>query len=117
MGSRQALSLSLPHVRVDWQYLLLDGLQRSYALPLSGLPALLREDSVIERFTVGQVPVPQGGYLVRDARLRSRHTRFGWRSPWMPGASAYYATREEAELLAAWLRDKAAGYPLQSFIQ
>lgn len=63
------------------------------------------------RFTVGHVPVPEGGYLVRDGLLRPKPTRFGRRSSWQPGASAYYTTREDAEALAMWLRDRAAGYP------
>lgn len=67
------------------------------------------------RFVVCHVPVPDGGYCVRDTwalpvRLHARgvlYNRYERRSP----HSSYYAAEDEAIAVAQWLTERAAGYP------
>lgn len=67
-----------------------------------------------ERFTVICVPVPAGGYCVRDNRARpipliAFGQRFATRHQ---PHSRYYDTAEEAMAVACWLADRAARYPV-----
>lgn len=65
------------------------------------------------RFEVIYVPVPQGGYCMRDNGTLRCLAIGGQRYNTMRNPhSSYYATREEASAIATWLVERAAGYPL-----
>lgn len=63
------------------------------------------------RFEILHVPVPAGGYCVRDNNRWQRLWGIGYRTPRHP-TSGYYETREEAAALAKWLAERAARYPV-----
>jgi len=68
------------------------------------------------RFIVKHVPVPAGGHIVADTfalpvRFHANgilHNRYERHQP----HSRYYATHEEAQAVADWLTERAAGYPV-----
>lgn len=63
------------------------------------------------RFQVIRVPVPAGGYCVRDNNRLQRRWGLGFTTKRQPHSS-YYDTHADAAALAKWLAERAAGYPV-----
>lgn len=67
------------------------------------------------RFRVKHVPVPEGGHIVCDTfalpvRLHAGGVLYNRYERHQPH-SAYYASHEDAQAVADWLVERAAGYP------
>jgi hypothetical protein len=68
------------------------------------------------RFHVKHVPVPAGGFIVEDRfalpikRLIATEGGCTFHTRHQPH-SHYYETRAEAQAVADWLKERAAGYP------